>query len=78
MFWPEFYNKRSQDIEKAYHDAGMFYWGSSNSFQSEDILFSEHSRPYVLPHYRVQDIDTFADWYRAEKYYQLLDADGWK
>lgn len=27
MFEPENFNKRSQDLEEAYHDAGQFYWG---------------------------------------------------
>ena len=26
MFHPEHVNKRSQDLEPAYHDAGQFYW----------------------------------------------------
>lgn len=27
MFQPENFNKRSQDFEEAWHDAGQFYWG---------------------------------------------------
>ncbi|ETO94522.1 pseudaminic acid cytidylyltransferase [Legionella oakridgensis] len=75
MFWPENLNKRSQDLEKAYHDAGMFYVGKAESFLSESQIFAEHSIPFVLPHYRVQDIDTLDDWYRAEKYYQLMEME---
>lgn len=75
MFWPEHFSKRSQDLEKAYHDAGMFYFGKAHSFLKNKLLFGEYSVPYLLPHYRVQDIDTLDDWYRAEKYYQLLEMD---
>ena len=78
MFWPENLNVRSQDLEKAYHDAGMFYFGHARSFLRGSPIFAEHSIPFILPHYRVQDIDTMDDWFRAEKYYQLLEAQGWK
>ena len=27
MFFPENIDKRSQDLEKSFHDAGQFYWG---------------------------------------------------
>ena len=27
MFFPENINKRSQDLEQCFHDAGQFYWG---------------------------------------------------
>lgn len=74
MFWPENFLKRSQDLEKAYHDAGMFYFGKAESFLAGHNLFAEHSKPYLLPHYRVQDIDTMDDWFRAEKYFQLMDG----
>jgi len=31
-FWPECIALRSQDLEKAYHDAGQFYWGKAKAF----------------------------------------------
>ncbi|MGM0440434.1 MAG: pseudaminic acid cytidylyltransferase [Chlamydiota bacterium] len=73
MFWPENFNKRSQDLEKAYHDAGMFYIAKPTVFLEEQQLFSGCSRAYILPSYRVQDIDTLDDWHRAEKLYRLLE-----
>ncbi|MCP0914805.1 pseudaminic acid cytidylyltransferase [Legionella sp. 27cVA30] len=72
LFWPENLQKRSQDLEKAYHDAGMFYLGKATDFLQEESIFTEQSVPFLLPHYRVQDIDTMDDWLRAEKLYQLL------
>lgn len=71
-FFPEWINERSQDLEEAYHDAGMFYFGKATAYLDGEPLFCEHSEPYILPHYAVQDIDTTADWKRAELYYQVL------
>lgn len=72
MLHPEFYNTRSQDIEEVYQDAGQFYWGSSVTFRSGRAFFSLDSKPYVLPRYRVQDIDTDDDWLRAENMWRVL------
>jgi pseudaminic acid cytidylyltransferase len=74
MFWPENFDKRSQDLAKAYHDAGMFYFGKPAAFLEGKPFFAEYAKAYILPHYRVQDIDTMDDWYQAEKYYQLLEG----
>lgn len=65
MFQPEYFNSRSQDLEQAWHDAGQFYWGRSESWLSEKKIFSEFSIPIQIPRYRVQDIDTQEDWDRA-------------
>ena len=75
MFWPDNFSKRSQDLEKAYHDAGMFYYGKPEFFLQNEVFFNQYAKAYLMPHYRVQDIDTMDDWYRAEKYFKLLKAD---
>ena len=72
MFYPEYFNIRSQDLEEAYHDAGQFYWGDSNAFKEELPLFSELATPYLLPRFLVQDIDSTEDWIRAEVMYKVL------
>tara|TARA_B100000795_G_scaffold270018_1_gene261914 strand:- start:8533 stop:9234 length:702 start_codon:yes stop_codon:yes gene_type:complete len=72
MFYPEYFDKRSQDLEEAYHDAGQFYWGKAQAFKDELPLFSELAAPYILPRYLVQDIDTMEDWIRAEAMYKVL------
>lgn len=66
MFYPEHMQTRSQDLEEVYHDAGQFYWGLSDAWKEEKILFSQEASPVILPRYRVQDIDTPEDWIRAE------------
>lgn len=65
MWQPEFFSKRSQDLELAYHDAGQFYWGRPKAWLQSGNLF-EGSKPLVLPRWRVQDIDTEDDWTEAE------------
>ena len=71
MFWPENYDKRSQDLEEAYQDAGQFYWEKVGC-KSEDIFFGNDSIPIVLPRHLVQDIDTMEDFIRAEFMYKTL------
>lgn len=70
MFWPENQQKRSQDLEEAYHDAGQFYWGKGSAFFENEGFFGETSIPLVLPRHRVQDIDTMEDWHRAEQLFK--------
>lgn len=72
MFFPDFYNTRSQDLEEGLHDAGQFYWGSAEAWLNQKPIFSSDSIPVMLPRTRVQDIDTYSDWERAEQLYYLL------
>jgi len=73
MFFPEFYKIRSQDLEEGLHDAGQFYWGTANAWLEQKPIFNSLSVPVILPRTRVQDIDTFDDWERAEQLYYLLN-----
>ena len=70
MFHPEYYSTRSQDLENAYYDAGQFYIASPNVWLEKDNIF-EGSKPYFLPRWRVQDIDTLEDWEMAEKLFEI-------
>ncbi len=72
MFYPEYFNVRSQDLEEAYHDAGQFYWGKAQAFKDELPIFSEAASLFILPRYLVQDIDTTEDWIMAEAMYRVL------
>ncbi|WP_076410831.1 pseudaminic acid cytidylyltransferase [Shewanella sp. UCD-KL12] len=72
MFQPEHFSSRSQDLEKAYHDAGQFYWGSTDGFLDSQGMFSSDSIPYPLPIHQVQDIDTPDDWLRAEAMFRAM------
>jgi pseudaminic acid cytidylyltransferase len=74
MFQPEHRLTRSQDLEPAYHDAGQFYWGRTDAFLEDLQTFSAAALPIVLPHDRVQDIDTEEDWRRAEWMFRAMQA----
>ena len=74
MFQPKHLLTRSQDLEKAYHDAGQFYWMKSEFIGSGTSVFSDIARPIKIPHYRVQDIDTKDDWIRAEFIFKAMNA----
>ena len=76
MFYPEYFETRSQDLEEFYHDAGQFYWGKSEAFKQQKLLFSKGATPYILPRHLVQDVDTPEDWKRAELMYQVLKKSG--
>ena len=72
MFSPEYFESRSQDLEPAYHDAAQFYWGTAEAWLDGRPIFSDSAISVVLPHYRVQDIDSEDDWARAEAMYAAL------
>ncbi len=74
MFDPEQFNTRSQDLEEAYHDAGQFYWGTKDAWLAEKVIFGSESTPVILPRHRVQDIDTFEDWDRAEWLFKAMQV----
>ncbi|MCX5871344.1 MAG: pseudaminic acid cytidylyltransferase [Deltaproteobacteria bacterium] len=66
MFFPEHFGTRSQDLPTALHDAGQFYWGRPTAWLKGKRIFDRHSKPVIIPRWRVQDIDTQDDWERAE------------
>lgn len=66
MFWPENYNRRSQDLEPAYHDAGQYYFLRTSSLLVQRSLFPATALPIVLGDADVQDIDSLEDWEMAE------------
>ena len=76
MFWPENRDTRSQDLEEAFHDAGQFYWGQRSAWLSGTSSLSGNSRLYVLPRWRVHDIDTPEDWELAELMWETLEGRG--
>jgi len=73
MFNPEHFNTRSQDLEEAFHDAGQFYWGQARAWLQNPFIFGPQSAPIQLPRHRVQDIDTYEDWGRAEWLFKQLN-----
>jgi len=64
-FYPEFQATRTQDLSPAYYDAGQFYWGKTEAWLSGKPIHS-NGFAYLIPSWRVVDIDTADDWDRAE------------
>lgn len=73
--YPEYRNKRSQDIEKIYHDAGQFYIYDVRQYMTVNGNVSEGIVPFVLSEMEVQDIDNEEDWKIAELKYKMLERD---
>ncbi len=73
MIWPDNELKRSQDLPKAFHDAGQFYWLDCDKFTQSKRLYNNDSRPIIIPRKYVQDIDTQEDWDIAEAMYKVLN-----
>lgn len=71
MFQPDQYYARSQDLQKAYHDAGQFYLAKPDTALQGNPVFGPHASLIVLPRHRVVDIDTVEDFEQAERLFRL-------
>lgn len=60
---------RSQDMGRAFHDAGYFYWGKAEAFAGGVPLYGPWSIGYELPRARCLDINTQEEWDLAELLY---------
>jgi len=67
MVQPEHRMTRSQDLEPLYFDAGQFKIANRHVWLEGRHVFSPASLMIELAHTEVQDIDTPADWDRAER-----------
>ena len=66
-----FFSKRSQDLEKKYHDAGMFYIYSEEYVLNTRYNGSDQNIiPYLIPKGKSIDIDDIEDWRYAEKLFK--------
>ncbi len=72
LFQPKHLNSRSQDLEKAYHDAGQFYWFYTDKIILNKKLWTDNTGVIVIKESEGQDIDTIEDWKLAEIKYKLL------
>lgn len=70
-FYPSFEITRTQDLELAYHDAGQFYWGLADAWL-QNLMIHSNSVGYIIPKWRVVDIDTSEDWYRAVRLFEAF------
>jgi pseudaminic acid cytidylyltransferase len=65
-FYPEYELTRTQDLENAFYDAGQFYWGTKQAWLTNSRIHRS-GIGFEIPNWRVVDIDTPADWERAER-----------
>jgi pseudaminic acid cytidylyltransferase len=72
-FNPEYAATRTQDLEPAYFDAGQFYWGRTQAWM-DGLNIHANGSAVIIPEWRVVDIDTPADWERAEMLYRSFSA----
>ena len=72
-FYPEFEKYRSQDLEKAYHDSGQFYWCKNDELLKNKSILNNNTGFIELSELEVQDIDNETDWKLAELKYKLID-----
>ncbi len=73
FFWPENLEKRSQDLEKSYHDCGQFYFFKSEILFPKGDLFTSNTIPFLVKESETQDIDTEEDFKIAQMKYKILN-----
>lgn len=74
--FPEYAQKRSQDLPEMVHDCGRFYFAKVNSFLKSMSFITDKTRMLRIPNKLVQDIDTPEDWEIAEQKYRVMAQEG--
>lgn len=72
--FPESWQKRSQDLDPAYHDAGLFSFSPAAHILNPNLVVTDRLLPYALPRYKAADIDEPEDLEYAEILYRGLRA----
>jgi len=72
LFSPEYEMTRTQDLEKSFHDAGQFYWGTASAWLAHKKMHTA-GLGLPIPNWRVVDIDSQDDWERAELIFKTLN-----
>lgn len=65
-------NSRTQDLDKAYHDAGMFYTFDINKLIETKSLRTKNTFSIEIDEIHAHDIDSENDWILAEMKYKLF------
>ena len=71
MFFKNTFQKRTQDLENSYHDAGQFYIAKPEVWINKKVIFDD-SIPFILQRWQSVDIDTYEDWSIAEIIYEWI------
>lgn len=74
---PKYQKVRSQDLEKFYHDVGMFYVVNKKLFleNKNNEIIGNSTKPLIISSQASQDIDTPEDWEIASLKYKMLFPD---
>lgn len=72
--FPEYAQKRSQDIEPMFHDCGQFYCFHVAGFAETKKLVTDNTKAIIVSELEVQDIDNEVDWKLAELKYEMMKA----
>ena len=67
MNFPEYVTYRSQDLPKAFCDAGQFYWASTKTWLNHPDILTSEPLAVELERNSIIDIDNPEDWLAAEK-----------
>jgi len=70
--FPEYDFEPSNDWPECYQHAGQFFWAHVPALMIERTWMMHNAAPLVLKAEEAVDIDTLADWERAEKMYKIL------
>ena len=70
-FYPSHEKTRTQDLEAAFYDVGQFYWGQVEAWAQNGNIHS-NALGWVIPNWRVVDIDVPDDWRRAELIFRAM------
>lgn len=70
--YPEYTKTRSQDLEPMFHDAGQYYFTTTESFKLVGNFSPKRLGYVILTDDEVQDIDNPEDWETAELKYRML------
>ena len=74
-FQPKYAANRTQDFEPGYYDVGQMYWGKATAWL-QGLNIHLNGFTFIIPEWRVVDIDTPDDWNRAELLYATLTNKG--
>ncbi len=72
FLYPDYSLKRSQELEKSFHDAGQFYWMNTDVCLKKKQIITNNSGGFFISELEGQDIDNDVDWKLAELKYITL------
>jgi len=67
--FPEFENKRTQDVKSFYHDAGQFYISNIYNWKKNKTIHTD-ATSFEINNFNAIDIDDLDDWKLAELIYK--------